>query len=198
MKTLIVSGGIGSGKTAVCDLLKARGIPVYDCDSRAKSLYETCPGLLFQIEEALGQKFTSPDGKLDRKALSERIFSDSAAREALESILYPALLEDFKAWRSSRTESVVALESAVILSKPVFDGAGDYVIWVEAPRSERISRVMARDGMAREEVLRRIETQESCASKADIVINNDGSPEKLSRALERVLKKISIFAGYDS
>ena len=190
MKTLIVSGGIGSGKSVVCDSLKARGIPVYDCDSRARELYETLPGLLPRIEEALGQSFTSPDGKLDRKALSERIFSDSAARHTLESILYPALLDDFKAWRSSRTESVVALESAVILSKPVFDGVGDYVIWVEASRSERISRVMKRDGMARDEVLRRIEAQESCVSKADIVINNDGSLEKLSRTLECVLKKI--------
>lgn len=189
MKTLIVSGGIGSGKSAVCDLLKARGIPVYDCDSRAKQLYETCPGLLSRIEEALGQIFTSPDGKLDRKALSERIFSDTDARETLESILYPALLEDFKIWRLSRTEPVVALESAVILSKPVFDGTGDCVIWVDAPLETRVSRVMSRDGLAREEVIRRIEAQESCASKADIVIDNDGSLDQLARTLECVLKK---------
>ena len=190
MTTLVVSGGIGSGKSALCAMLAERGIPVYDCDTRAKELYDSSEDLLPRIEAALGRSFRLSNGRLDRRALARCIFSSPDARNALEFILYPALLEDFKAWRSSREESVVALESAVILSKPVFDGVGDYVIWVDAPKEKRLSRVMSRDGLSSDEVIGRMNSQHSCAEKADIVIHNDGSLSSLSVKLDAVLKKL--------
>lgn len=190
MTTLVVSGGIGSGKSALCAMLAERGIPVYDCDARAKELYDSSENLLPRIETALGRSFRQSDGRLDRRALARCIFSSPDARDTLESILYPALLGDFKAWRSSREESVVALESAVILSKPLFDGIGDYVIWVDAPKEKRLKRVMSRDGLSSDEVIGRMNSQLSCAEKADIVIYNDGSLSSLSVKLDAVLKKL--------
>lgn len=192
MKTILVSGGIGSGKSVFCAMLEERGVPVYDCDSRAKELYTSYPGLLSEVEEALGDCFHTPDGQLDRGALAKRIFSSDSDRDKLESILYPLLLEDFKAWRSSRKEKAVALESAVILSKPVFDGVADYVIWLEAPEGKRVERVISRDGSSRQEVLSRMEAQFSCAEKADIVIHNDGSLSDLSRKMDEVFEKLTV------
>lgn len=192
MKTILVSGGIGSGKSVFCAMLKERGVPVYDCDSRAKELYASYPGLLSEVEETLGDCFHTPDGQLDRGALARRIFSSASDRDKLESILYPLLLEDFKTWRSSRKEKAVALESAVILSKPVFDGVADYVIWLEAPEVKRVERVISRDGSSRQEVLSRMEAQFSCAEKADIVIHNDGSLSDLSLKTDEVFEKLAI------
>ena len=175
MKTLIISGGIGSGKSVVAAIVRKRGIPVYDCDSRAKALYDEVPGLLETLEERLGCGLRQKDGSLDRPALAGRIFSDSRAREAVEALLYPALLEDFKAWRASRSERLVALESAVILSKPLFDGIGDVIIWVDAPAKIRLSRVRFRDGLSEDAVFSRMRSQEDLSSRADYIIYNEGT-----------------------
>ena len=190
MKTLIVSGGIGSGKSALCAMLAERGIPVYDCDSRAKELYTCVPGLMNLVEEALGESFHTEEIPLDRKALSRRIFSDPMARQKLEDILYPALLEDFEAWRTAQDAPLVALESAVILSKSVFDGVGDFIIWVDAPLDRRLERVCRRDALSSVEVKSRMDAQKSEAGKADVVIRNDGTLMDLSEKLDEVLEKI--------
>lgn len=175
MKTLIISGGIGSGKSVVAAIVRKRGIPVYDCDSRAKALYDEVPGLLEALEDRLGGGLRQKGGSLDRPALAGRIFSDSRAREAVEALLYPALLEDFKAWRASRSERLVALESAVILSKPLFDGIGDVIIWVDAPAKIRLSRVRFRDGLSEDAVFSRMRSQEDLSSRADYIIYNEGT-----------------------
>ena len=186
MRTVIVTGGIGSGKSAVCALLRERGIPVYDCDARAKALYSRRPALTARLEEALAMPLRDASGRLDKARLSARIFSDTRARETLEGILYPALLQDFRRWRSRQRAPFVVLESAVILSKPVFDGVADAVVWVQAPEELRIARTMARDGASREEVLGRIRAQAFPKEKMDVVLPNDGTPGQLAEAVDHL------------
>ena len=186
MLTVIVTGGIGSGKSAVCALLGKLGIPVYDSDSRVKELYACRRSLVPQLEKALGSPLRQVDGTLDKARLAALIFSDEAARETLESIVYPVLLKDFLRWRSRQKAPFVVLESAIILSKPVFDGLADAVVLVDAPEELRIQRVMQRDGLSREDVLRRLSAQELPREKVDVVLLNEGSPEELSAAVERV------------
>ena len=86
MKTLVVTGGIGSGKSTVCRYFASRGIPVYDSDSRTRSLYDRCPELVSRIGEVLGCSVTGPDGRIDRRKLASVIFSDSSMLEKLEGI----------------------------------------------------------------------------------------------------------------
>ena len=76
MKTVILTGGMGSGKSAVAALLKARGVPVYDSDSRTKSLYDRDPALVGRLETVLGTGLRAVDGRLDRAKLASLIFSD--------------------------------------------------------------------------------------------------------------------------
>ena len=186
MLTVIVTGGIGSGKSAVCALLRERGIPVYDCDSRVKELYSCRRSLVPKLEKALGSPLRRADGTLDKTRLAAIIFSDPAARETLEGIVYPILLLDFKRWRSHQKAPFVALESAIILSKPLFDGLADVVVLVEAPQELRISRVMARDGLSLPEVERRLSAQSIPLEKVDVTLVNDGSSEELAAAVEHV------------
>ena len=186
MRTVIVTGGIGSGKSAVCALLRKRGIPVYDSDSRVKELYVCRRSLVPRLEKALGSPLRQADGTLDKARLAALIFSDEAARETLESIVYPILLEDFKRWRSRQKAPFVVLESAIILSKPVFDGLADAVVLVDAPEELRIQRTMERDGLSLEAVQRRISAQDIPMEKVDVTLMNDGTLEDLSAAVERV------------
>lgn len=198
MKTVIVTGGIGSGKSAVCDLLRARGIPVYDSDRRVKELYDTVPGLVSRLESALGMVLRDAHGLLDRAALAARIFSDDAARQTLEAVVYPLVLEDFLAWRDRQAGvPFVVLESAVILSKPVFDGLADAVVVVTAPEPVRVARVMARDGLSAAAVRARLAAQQEPAALLDAargsgpacpvhVLENAGTLEDLSAALDRL------------
>lgn len=186
MKTVIVTGGIGSGKSAVCTLLKKRGVPVYDCDAKAKELYGRRPSLVSRLEKALGAPLRGTDGKLDKARLATLIFSDPRARETVEGMVYPILLQDIRRWQKRQSAAWGALESAVILSKPVFDGVADGVVLVEAPQELRIARVMQRDGLGREAVIGRIRSQEIPREKADVLLANDGTPQALSEAVERV------------
>ncbi len=186
MKTVIVTGGIGSGKSAVCALLKKRGVPVYDCDAKAKELYGRRPSLVSRLEKALGAPLRGADGKLDKARLAALIFSDSRARETVEGMVYPILLQDIRRWQKRQSAAWGALESAVILSKPVFDGVADGVVLVEAPQELRIARVMQRDGLGREAVIGRIRSQEIPREKADVLLANDDTPQALSEAVERV------------
>jgi len=186
MKTVIVTGGIGSGKSAVCALLRQRGIPVYDSDGETKALYDRDPGLTPRLEQALGLSLRGCDGRLDRKALAACIFADPAARQTLEEIVYPLVRRDFETWRSQQQAPFVVLESAIILSKPFFDGLADAVVLVDAPEQVRIARVRQRDGLSEGEVRRRMAAQPPVSrDKVQAVIWNDGTPEALSQAVER-------------
>ena len=188
MKTVIVTGGIGSGKSAVCALLQERGIPVYDSDSLTKSLYDKDPALPGRLDQALGGGLLTPDGKLDRQALAARIFADARARETLESIVYPAVRADFEQWRDAQGPAPFGvLESAVILSKPCFDGLADAVVLVDAAPEIRLRRAKGRDGLPREAVLRRMEAQPAIPAEAvDAVLRNEGSLETLREAVEHL------------
>ena len=192
MKTLVVTGGIGSGKSAVCERLAARGIPVYESDARTKALYERDPDLIPALERALDLPLRLPDGRPDRRALAAAVFGDEGKRSALEAIVHPRVYADFEAWRDAQDPDVpfVVMESAIFLQKPLFRPLADRVLLVDAPTSLRISRTSARDGVPEAEIRRRMRAQAIDPSAADAVLVNDGSPKELDARLEQVLQKI--------
>ncbi len=186
-KTVIVTGLIGSGKSAVCALLRERGIPVYDSDSRTKRLYDRRPALVDAMEKAVGTPLRGKDGALDRKRLAGIIFSDSSAREKVEAVVYPAVLADFKRWKSRQKGApFVVLESAVALSKPIFDALAQAVVLVDAPPEVRLARVMRRDSLDAEAVMRRMAAQRIPMDRVDVILSNDGNVQALSAAVSRV------------
>ena len=193
MRTLLVTGGIGSGKSAVCAYLRERGIPVYDSDARTRRLYEEDPELLPALEDAFSVRLRTPDGRLDRRKLADIIFSDPARLQELEAIVHPAVLRDFMTWRDCRTDAAfVVLESAIAQDRPLFDGVYDAVLLVTAPESQRLERACRRDDSAPDAVLARMKAQHFDPARADAVVNNDLDLATLRHRTDIALKLLSL------
>ena len=200
MKTVILTGGMGSGKSAVCAFLKARGVPVYDSDSRTKSLYDRDPALVGVLEAALGTGLRTADGRLDRSKLASLIFQDPARKAAVETVVHPAVLADFRRWKRWHRPKgwtygpvpFVVLESAIILSCPVFDGVGDRTVLVDASEEVRLARAVARDASDPEAALRRMRQQRFDLSRVDAVLRNGGSLDELAAETDRVFLNLFV------
>lgn len=154
-----ITGGIGSGKSTLCELLARYGIPVYDSDSRAKALMSESQELRLALCEAFGAECYIGE-ELNRPYLSQRVFGDAAALQRLNSIVHPAVRADFRAWAEQQSSEYVVLESA-ILFEAGFEDEVDTIVAILAPLQERIQRAMSRDNVSQEGILRRISHQMS-------------------------------------
>lgn len=171
-KTVLVTGGIASGKSEVCRYLASRGWPVYDSDSRAKALYSSVPGLMEKVEAAIGVPF----------AQIGIIFTDRAKREALEAVVYPEVIRDFQAWREAQEADTVFLESAIAAEKPQLHDLYDEVLLVRAPLSQRLKR--------NPKTAVRLSAQSPQKIRATYTIDNDGSLEALHRKVEEYIQNL--------
>lgn len=161
--TLIgVTGGIGSGKSIVCRICALKGIPVYDCDSRAKTIMKLDPDIRAFLLAEIGEEAYGPDGELDRKLLGARIFSDPHTRARLEARVHEAVRSDIAAWLSSLAGlHTLALVESAILHTSALDEAVDSIWLVQAPMEMRLLRVMARSALSRQEVQARMSVQQA-------------------------------------
>ncbi|MBO7488406.1 MAG: dephospho-CoA kinase [Bacteroidales bacterium] len=169
------TGGIGSGKTYVVKAFEGLGVPGYDCDARAKELYDEDAGLLADVAAIAGEDVIV-DGRLDRGRLAARIFSDRDMLARIESFVHPAVTRDFYRWLEVQNSKLVIFESAILLDKPYLRDMADFVLVVTAPEELRIERVMARDGLPREAVERRMANQMSDAERramADYILETN-------------------------
>lgn len=193
MKTIAVTGGIGGGKSTVCEILRGQGIPVYDSDSAAKRLYAADESLLDSIEEAFGCSIRQPDGSLDTSKLASIVFSSTEKLKTLEAIVHPAVKRDFLRWKAAQAEKDVpycVIESAIILSKPEFLTLADKVVLVDAPLAVRLKRACERDGSDQADVIRRMAAQSFDLTKVDLILRNDGDIENLEREVEKAFSSI--------
>lgn len=154
-----ITGGIGSGKSTVCALFREQGVAVYDSDAEAKRLMAESADLRSRLIEAFGEECYNAEG-LDRKYLASKAFGCEEALQRLNSIVHPAVREDFRAWAERQRGSYVVLESA-ILFEAGFENEVDATLAVMAPLEERVRRTMERDGVEREQVMERIKHQMS-------------------------------------
>ena len=205
MRTIAVTGGIGSGKSTVCGLLQERGIPVYDSDAAAKKLDSRDDSLLDSIEEAFGCGIRAADGSLDKKKLASIVFGAPAKLAVLEGIVHPAVMKDFLRWNALQSdrfdgtgpsaaffgkEPFCVIESAIILGKPEFMALVDKVVMVDASLSKRLQRACARDKADPSDVIRRMAVQSFDLSKVDAVLRNDGTLEELEKETSKIFKNI--------
>lgn len=192
MRVWIVTGGIGSGKTEVCRILHRLGyVCQYDSDSRVKALYDRYPVLVERIENRLGCRLRDEKGCFVPSLLAGRIFSDRAALEMVENLVFPVLMQDFSEFASGA--EVVIFESATILQKRYFDAFGDDVIYVDAPQQVRLERACKRDALPEEKVLSRMEnqrlTQDEC-ERISFRIDSDCSLEELEQRVRAVVRQL--------
>lgn len=176
MKKVGITGNIGSGKSYVCKLFEALGIPVFYSDDETKKLY-LIPSVKELIVNRFGQEVYFDDGTLNRKLLSYHLFKNEEAMRFIESVLYPALNQRFDQWCKQQKSPYVLYESAILFEKN-YGKYFDKIIFVSAPEDIRLQRVMQRDDCSEENVRSRMRLQlneDLKISKADYVICNDGT-----------------------
>ncbi|MEI8203411.1 MAG: dephospho-CoA kinase [Bacteroidota bacterium] len=177
MKTIAITGNMGSGKSVVANIFEILGIPVYRADHEARKQYSN-PEVIIKVQELIGDKVLKEDGTLDLVMIADEVFKSQELLSQLTSILHPLVLEDFTLWCSSRNElPYVALESAIIFENKL-ESLFDVVVTVSTTQEISISRVKNRDHLTEEQILERLKTQLSDEYKcehADFVIKNDNS-----------------------
>lgn len=195
MKVIGLSGGIGSGKSAVAHMLRARGVPVIDADVLARDV--TLPGRPAYEEIARAwPQVIAPDGRIDRQKLAAIVFADAQSRRRLEAITHPRIRAEVAAQVSALAaagHAVAFLEAALLVETGLYRSMDGLVV-VTADDETRIARVIQRDGASRENVLARMAAQLPMEDKirvADHVIDNSRELEDTAEQLRRVLQHIS-------
>jgi len=198
-----ITGGIGSGKSYVCQRLIARGYEVYDCDSAAKRLMRSSPEIREQLTALIGpdtylevkdEKGEAREYTLNKKKVAEFLLVSEDHAKAVDAIVHPAVFRDFEASGMTWMESAILFESGAYRLV-------DKTIVVTAPEEVRIQRVMQRDGISREKVLEwmnRQLPQEDVRRRPDFEIVNDGEADiekQLNKILSTMKETILAIAG---
>ncbi len=169
-----ITGGIGGGKSSFATLLRERGYAVYDTDQAAKRLQEEDESVRCQLTALFGEKIYA-HGKLNKKLLADVVFDNSEALQRLNKVVHPAVERDFKRWLEEHRENEFVFAESAILFESGFDKLMDRIIVVTAPENVRVGRVMKRDRLTAEEVLKRMKNQlpeEEKILRADMVVDN--------------------------
>ncbi|HOM03594.1 MAG TPA: dephospho-CoA kinase [Acetivibrio sp.] len=193
MRTIGVTGGIGSGKSTVSKILAELGAEVIDADVIARDITRKGHKAYWEILDLFGRKILLSDGEIDRKKLAKEVFNDKAKLEVLNSITHKHVAQIIK----ERHEILKKLGKTVVIDAPIpikdgFLDIADEVWVVVADRENRVKRVMKRSGLSYEQVIERINAQlsdEYYCSLADVIIKNDGTYEELRRMVEETYKK---------
>jgi dephospho-CoA kinase len=189
VKVIGLTGGAGAGKSAVAGLLEAKGILYLDADRFAREAVAPGTPALREIVEFFGADMLLPDGALDRERMAERVFSDPAAREKLEAITHPRILamigEELEKARASGRYPAAVVEAPLLFESGCVDMMDE--IWaVDATEDRQIARMMRRGltaDMARDRLRAQMDPEER-QDRADILIENNGSLDDLSKAVD--------------
>ncbi len=176
-----ITGGIGSGKTALTDWLAGKGIVIVDADLASRTIVAPGQPALREIADTFGSEYLQHDGQLDRAALRTLVFSDEEKRRQLERITHPRIREELARQMDSADSTYVVLSSPLLLESGQ-SAMVDLSVVVDVPEDTQIQRTMARDHNSRELVEGIMAAQldrDTRISRADIVIDNSGSLEAL-------------------
>lgn len=177
MKKLAVVGGIGSGKSVVSRMLEIMGVPVYDCDSRAKEIMVHDSHIVKELKRMFGEECYDADGGLNRSYLASCIFVDERNTRRVNALVHPAVKADFCSWAQRQNAAVVAVETALLYESGMTDVV-DKALLVWTDKETAITRTMARSGMSRTQVLNRMAKQmatDDLLLLTDYAIYNSGS-----------------------
>lgn len=190
-----LTGGIGSGKTTVADLLRSHGLPIIDADLIARDIVKPGQPALAELAQAFGHDILNVDGSLNRSLLASRAFVDAEHTELLNSITHPRIQAE-TARRFAAAEA--AGEKAVVYDMPLLvdnglDKAMDLVVVVDVDAETRVARLVAWRGLTEEDARRRLDAQisdEERLAAADVVIDNNGNLESLDRQVADLIERI--------
>jgi dephospho-CoA kinase len=194
-----LTGGIGSGKSTVAELLAERGAVVIDADDLARRAVAPGTDGFDRVVQAFGSEILGPDDAVDREKLAEVVFSDPARLRELEAIVHPEvarmLAEEIEPYED--TDRVIVYAVPLLAERGLAEGF-DVVVVVVADVDRRIERLMRGRGMTADEVRARVAAQltdEERARVADVLLDNDGEPERLVPQANKLWADLSKRAG---
>ena len=196
VRTVGLTGGIGAGKSVVSYIFELLGVPVYISDIAAKRLMVENDEVKDQIKEVFGNKSYSAEGVLNRGHLSRQIFQNEEKLKQINSIVHPAVRNDFVHWCMEQKDETYIIQESALIFEIGLDKFYDKVILVTAPDEVRIKRVMSRDNVDRQQVLDRMANQmnqDEKIKKADLIIENDGTQSIIQQAVEMHNHLMTIF-----
>lgn len=190
MKVICLTGGIASGKSTASKFLAEKGATIIDADKLGHRVYDTGTQGFLKVVEAFGDDIVDEQNQIDRKVLGGKVFGDPEGLKRLTDIVWPEIRRlaemEIDSLKILDPDGVVVLEAAVLFEAG-WEDIGDEV-WVAVVDQEiAIDRAMARDGLERDAVEKRIEAQlsnEERIAKADVVIENNGTLEQMLEKLE--------------
>ncbi|NLZ58776.1 MAG: dephospho-CoA kinase [Corynebacterium sp.] len=190
-----LTGGIGSGKSTVADLLSSEGFLIVDADQVARDIVEPGQPALAELVEAFGEDILKPDGTLDRPGLAAKAFVSEEQTALLNAITHPRIAEESArrfAEAEARGEKVAVYDMPLLVEKGL-DRKMDLVVVVDVEVEERVRRLVAKRGLTEEDVRRRIASQvpdDIRLKAADIVVDNNGSLNDLRAEAGKLISEI--------
>lgn len=192
MRILIITGGLGAGKTTATRFFVERGAVVHSLDEIAHEVLASGSPVLTRVAEEFGPEVLAPDGSLDRVALAEIAFACHDTADRLNSIVHPEVVAETRrrlarSLAEERPPTAIILEVPLLAEAPELCELADDILAINAPEEVRVERAVAR-GMDRDDSLHRIACQaddEERAALATKVIDNDADEESFLAALGR-------------
>jgi dephospho-CoA kinase len=190
MKRIGLTGGIGSGKSFIANVLEHMGFPVYYSDSQSKELTKSNPKIKTGLISLFGEE-VYVKGVLNTQLVATKIFQNEELRQKVNQLIHPIVRKDFDDWATNQHSELVFNEAAILFETGAYKNF-DATILVCAPMELKIKRVMNRENCSREDVLARMSKQWSDEEKmklADFVIENDEKLPVLNQ-IEGVLNRL--------
>ena len=191
-----VTGGIGSGKSIICNVFHHLGIPVYRADIEAKRLMGETASIRNELLGYFGGDVFQ-DGQVNRRYLADKIFSDPDARIFVNSLVHPVVRNDFTGWVQKRSGTSYVIEEAALLFETGAWREFDYNILIEASAETRIQRIIRRDGIEKEDALARMASQMDpgeASELADFIIRNDINDFVIPQVLkaDKIIRELAL------
>lgn len=180
-----ITGGIGSGKSVVCQVFQTLGIPVFNADDAARHLMEHDAALIASVKKLFGDDIYI-NGKPNREKIAALVFSNQELLQQLNELMHPATIKYGKDWMLQQTTPYVIKEAAIFFESGSYKEM-DVMVGVYAPKEIRLERALKRSGVSEAKILERMANQmdeEEKMSRCDYVITNDDKTAILPQVME--------------
>jgi dephospho-CoA kinase len=177
-----ITGGIGSGKSFICDEMRKYGFRIYNCDDEAKRLMVEDQNIVNSLKKIIGDEAYSSDNKLNKAAIAKFLFSNNKNAQRINAIVHPAVKKDFLRWAKEIENSTepnikkIPIMESAILYESHFEDVVDKVVLIWAEEQTRLKRAMERDNTSQEAIKARMSSQlpgKELLKRADYVFNHE-------------------------
>ncbi|WP_251861805.1 dephospho-CoA kinase [Clostridium sp. Marseille-Q2269] len=195
-----LTGGIGAGKSTISQMIKEKNIPVVEADEISREVLNLYPEILIKVADIFGKEFLDDNGNLKRKEFGSYIFKNKEKRIEYENIIMPYITQEtFRRIRvlEESKELICILDAPTLIEQGLYKKMDvNILVWVD--KDTQVNRVMKRDGLSREEIINRINSQMPIEEKkkfVDYIIDNSKNIENTKGELEKILMELMIKAG---